>query len=109
MLRCENLDVTNRPGLHVIPRPCASAEGRFDVMAFSYVDLGSLKGNKGDQNYDVPAGTDVSSGDRTVIVRCQPFPLIFATATLSAREAESHIQQLTSDVLDSDHEHRIFG
>ncbi len=84
VLRFENLDVTNGPDLHVILSPVGSAEGRDDVMAPGYVDLGSLKGNKGDQNYDVPAGTDLSSGEWTVVIYCQPFHVIFATATLAA-------------------------
>ena len=82
VLRFENLDVTNGPDLHVILSPVAAAEGRDDVMASGYVDLGSLKGNKGDQNYDVPAGNDVTSGEWTVVIYCQPFHVIFATAEL---------------------------
>lgn len=84
LLRFENLDVTNGPDLHVILSPVAAAEGRDDVMATGYVDLGSLKGNKGDQNYDVPAGTDLSSGEWTVVIYCEPFHVIFATAALGA-------------------------
>lgn len=83
VLRFENLDVTNGPDLHVILSPVGSAEGRDDVMASGYVDLGSLKGNKGDQNYDIPAGTDLSSGEWTVVIYCQPFHVIFATAALA--------------------------
>jgi hypothetical protein len=84
ILRFDNLDVTNGPDLHVILSPVGSAEGRDDVMAPGYVDLGSLKGNRGNQNYDIPPGVDLASGDWTVVIYCQPFHVIFATAELSA-------------------------
>lgn len=84
ILRFDNLDVTNGPDLHVILTPMASAESRADVMTSGYVDLGSLKGNRGNQNYDIPPDVDLSSGDWTVVIYCQPFHVIFATATLAA-------------------------
>jgi hypothetical protein len=84
ILRFDNLDVTNGPDLHVILSPVGVAEGRDDVMAAGYVDLGSLKGNRGNQNYDIPPEVDLSSGDWTVVIYCQPFHVIFATAGLAA-------------------------
>ncbi len=84
ILRFDNLDVTNGPDLHVILSPVGSAEGRDDVMASGYVDLGSLKGNRGNQNYDIPPEVDLASGDWTVVIYCQPFHVIFATAQLSS-------------------------
>jgi hypothetical protein len=45
-------------------------------------DLGGLKGNKGDQQYDVPAGIDVRS-HRTVVIWCRAFSVPFGTAKLS--------------------------
>lgn len=46
-------------------------------------DLGALKGNIGDQQYDVPAGLDL---DRyaTVVVWCRAFSVAFTSAGLSA-------------------------
>ncbi len=84
ILRFDNLDVTNGPDLHVILAPVASAEGRADVMTSGYVDLGALKGNRGNQNYDIPPEVDLASGDWTVVIYCQPFHVIFATAQLAA-------------------------
>lgn len=83
ILRFDNLDVTNGPDLHVILTPVGSAEGRDDVMASGYVDLGSLKGNRGNQNYDIPSEVDLSSGEWSVVIYCQPFHVIFATAQLT--------------------------
>lgn len=84
ILRFDNLDVTNGPDLHVILTPVRAAEGREDVMMSGYVDLGSLKGNRGSQNYDIPPGVDLSSGEWSVVIYCQPFHVIFATAQLAA-------------------------
>ena len=53
-------------------------------MMSGYVDLGSLKGNRGSQNYDIPPGVDLSSGEWSVVIYCQPFHVIFATAQLAA-------------------------
>ncbi len=83
VLRFEDIDITNGPDLHVILSPVATAEGRDDVMASGYVDLGSLKGNRGSQNYDIPDDVDVVSGEWTVVIYCEPFHVIFATAPLS--------------------------
>lgn len=81
VLRFEDFSATNGPDLHVIlsshPAPTSSAE----VMQ-GHVDLGSLKGNIGSQNYIIPAGTDISHL-KSVIIYCQPFQVIFATARLN--------------------------
>lgn len=48
-----------------------------------FVDLGRLRGNRGDQQYDVPADTDVARYD-TVVVWCAPFEVSFTQARLEA-------------------------
>jgi hypothetical protein len=45
-----------------------------------FVDLGRLKGNKGDQQYVIPAGTDLSAYG-TVVVWCRAFDVAFVSAT----------------------------
>jgi hypothetical protein len=79
VLRLEAFEVTNGPDLHVLLVPHPSPDSREDVEG--YVDLGSLKGNIGNQNYDIPADVDVS-GFGSVVIYCQPFHVIFATASL---------------------------
>lgn len=80
VLRFENFNVINGPDLHVLltsnPNPTSSSE----VME-NYIDLGALKGNVGNQNYDIPAGTEVSQF-KAVVIYCLPFHVIFSTATL---------------------------
>jgi hypothetical protein len=46
------------------------------------VDLGALKGNKGDQEYDVPASVDTER-HRTVVIWCRAFSVAFGSARLA--------------------------
>jgi hypothetical protein len=45
------------------------------------VELGSLKGNEGDQNYEIPSGTDLSKF-QTVSIYCERFNANFGAAPL---------------------------
>jgi hypothetical protein len=79
ILRFENFEVTNGPQLHVIlgvePNPF-----NHDTLG-DYLDLGPLKGNIGDQNYVIPAGTDLEAYG-SVVIYCVPFRVIFAIAPI---------------------------
>ena len=46
------------------------------------VELGKLKGNEGDQNYEIPADTDLAKY-RAVTIWCRRFSVNFATAPLT--------------------------
>lgn len=81
VLRLEDFSVTNGPQLHVYLAPVDEA-GVPDVDAAGAVDLGPLKGNVGNQNYDIPDGVDLAS-PTAVVVWCVPFRVTFATAVLS--------------------------
>lgn len=73
-LRLENLKATNGPDLYVY----LSA----DKDASDIVNLGRLKGNIGNQNYEIPAGTDLSKYN-TVLIWCKAFSTLFGSAKLS--------------------------
>jgi hypothetical protein len=78
LLRFENFSVTNGPDLKVYLVPRAN---RGDVSIDGYVDLGSLKGNVGDQNYTIPAGVDVPE-EVSVVIWCEPFRVLFSVAAV---------------------------
>ena len=81
LLRLENLNVTNGPELHVILTPHADPMSRSDVSAPGSVDLGRLKGNMGNQNYEIPADVDVAA-QGSLVIYCVPFHVIFSVAPL---------------------------
>lgn len=74
LLRFENFTVTNGPDLRVLLA--------VDGDPANAIELGKLKGNIGDQNYDIPSDTDISTFN-SVLIYCKPFQVIFSTATLS--------------------------
>ena len=82
LLRLENLDVTNGPALHVILSTHEDPTNGDEVKLPGYADLGPLKGNRGNQNYTIPADVDVSA-IRSVVIYCKPFSVVFSVATIS--------------------------
>ncbi len=81
VLRLENLDVTNGPALHVVLSTHPDPERSEQVKQEGYVDLGDLKGNRGNQNYPIPADVDTSI-HKSVVIYCYPFAVVFSVATL---------------------------
>jgi len=59
-LRLTNFTTSNGPDVHVYLVAAADAKDRDTVTKAEVVDLGSLKGNIGDQNYDLPANADLA-------------------------------------------------
>ncbi len=76
VLRFEDFTVTNGPSLSVYL--VRHHDGNVDS---GFLDLGKLKGNKGNQNYDIPADVDLSAY-KSVVIWCVPFRVTFATASL---------------------------
>jgi hypothetical protein len=79
VLRFENFDVTNGPDLHVYLVPAGNAGD--EVSIDGYVDLGELKGNIGDQNYEIPPEVDIPEF-KSVVIWCEPFAVVFSVAPL---------------------------
>ncbi|MET9958292.1 DM13 domain-containing protein [Streptomyces sp. NPDC006326] len=83
-LRIEGLDTSNGPDLHVLlsDAPVKSGTGGWRVFDDgAYVDLARLKGNKGDQNYPLPADVDWSAYP-SVSIWCDRFDVSFGAAAL---------------------------
>ncbi len=83
VLRLEDLNVTNGPALHVVLSTHPDPERSEQVKQEGYVDLGDLKGNRGNQNYPIPAGVDTSI-HKSVVIYCYPFAVVFSVATLES-------------------------
>jgi Electron transfer DM13 len=69
----------NGPDVRVYLSRGTDADGR----GASFVDLGALKGNRGNQQYDVPSDLDLSEFD-AVVLWCRAFDVGFTQAPLTA-------------------------
>ena len=81
VLRLEDFQVTNGPDLRVLLVNHPDPQNRDDVQAGRYIEVGSLKGNIGNQNYEIPAGTDIGAAS-SVVIYCRPFHVVFSVAPL---------------------------
>ena len=81
VLRLEDLNVTNGPALHVVLSTHPDPERSEQVKQEGYVDLGDLKGNRGNQNYPIPTGVDTSI-HKSVVIYYYPFAVVFSVATM---------------------------
>lgn len=81
-LRFEDFEVDNGPDLFVYLSTASpdAPEGEFDD---DFVDLGTLKGNIGAQNYEIPEDVDIERYT-TVVIWCKRFTVAFAAAGLAA-------------------------
>ena len=82
ILRLQEFEVDNGPELHVYLVPIDPVPNSIGVEITGSVDLGALKGNIGDQNYEIPAELDLSQF-KSVVIWCQPFRVPFIAAPLN--------------------------
>jgi hypothetical protein len=80
-LRFEAFRVTNGPDLYVYlsghPSPRSSAQ----LHEITDLEVATLKGNVGDQSYELPAGFDPARY-KSAVVYCKRFTTVFSTAEL---------------------------
>jgi hypothetical protein len=81
VLRLENLDIFNGPALYVYTVAAKDASDGETVLDAGFLNLGPLKGNKGNQTYELPAEFDPKK-HRSISIWCQRFSVNFATAPL---------------------------
>lgn len=86
VLRFTNFETSNGPDVVVYLVAAADAKDADTVKNSNPILLGSLKGNVGDQNYDVPADADLSKY-KAVTIWCRRFSANFATAPLAVKGA----------------------
>ena len=82
VLRFTDFKTSNGPDVHVYLVAADDASDSESVMKVGFVDLGSIKGNIGDQNYTLSSGVDLSKY-RAVSVWCKRFSVNFGAAGLS--------------------------
>ena len=73
ILRFENFETVNGPDLFIYLST--------DTDASDFVNLGEIKGTKGNINYEIPDGTDLEKYDK-VLVWCRAFRVLFSSADL---------------------------
>ena len=74
VLRLEDFKSTNGPDLYVYLST--------DKHASDFVNLGELKANSGNQNYEIPTDVDLDKYN-TVLIWCKAFGVLFGSAELS--------------------------
>jgi hypothetical protein len=81
LVRFTTFDTSNGPDVHVYLVAAPDAKDNETVTQAGFVDLGAMKGNRGDQNYEVPTNIDLSQY-QSVTIWCRRFGVNFATAPL---------------------------
>jgi Electron transfer DM13 len=82
-LRLTDFSTSNGPDVHVLLAKSDDAALNQEIVkgALDSVELGSLKGNQGDQNYDVPASANLAQY-QAVVIYCERFHAVFGVAKL---------------------------
>jgi hypothetical protein len=82
-LRLTEFETSNGPDVHVYLTAAEVEKGSDAIKEAGFIDLGSMKGNKGDQNYDLPADVDLNKY-KNVTIWCARFGVNFGEAALAA-------------------------
>jgi hypothetical protein len=81
VLRLTNFHTSNGPDVHVYLTSATKVNSNGDVTSGKYLDLGTLKGNIGNQNYNVPANVNLNDF-HSVSIWCARFHVNFGAAQL---------------------------
>ena len=81
VLRFTNFETSNGPDVRVYLVAADDATDSAAVTRAGFVEVAELKGNVGDQNYELPASIDLERY-RAVTIWCKRFSVNFATAPL---------------------------
>jgi len=82
VLRLTNFATSNGPDVRVYLVAAADVQDNSTVKSVDHVELGPMKGNIGDQNYDIPPTVDLATY-RTVTIWCKRFGVNFGSAPLA--------------------------
>ena len=82
VLRLTNFATSNGPDVRVYLVAAPDVQDNATVKTAGFVELGPMKGNIGDQNYEIPSTVDLASY-RTVTIWCKRFSVNFGSAPLA--------------------------
>ena len=85
ILRFTNFKTSNGPDVHVYLVAADDARDSESVKRAEVIDLGTIKGNIGNQNYALASDLDLSKY-RTVSIWCKRFAVNFGAAPLKGSE-----------------------
>jgi hypothetical protein len=85
ILRLTSFETSNGPDVRVYLVAASDVQDDETVKSAGFVELGPMKGNKGDQNYDIPADVDLNKY-RNVTIWCARFSVNFGEAPLMAAQ-----------------------
>jgi hypothetical protein len=80
-LRLTDFKTSNGPDVHVVLARAEDPALNEKIVKgnLDYVELGRLKGNQGDQNYDIPVSVDLQKYN-AVVIYCVRFSAVFGVA-----------------------------
>ncbi|MBL8047992.1 MAG: DM13 domain-containing protein [Chthonomonas sp.] len=104
ILRLTNFKTSNGPDVRVLLVRGDNAQKFGD----DYLDLGEIKGNHGDQNYVLPAGTEISSY-QAVSIWCKRFNVSFGGAKLKSEKVQASLPTVASTRLAAFGEIKVTG
>jgi hypothetical protein len=81
VVRLQDFKTTNGPDLFVVLASSANPD-QDGVKSGEYLQLAALKGNQGNQNYELPADADLGKY-KSVVIWCRTFNVVFGYATLA--------------------------
>jgi Electron transfer DM13 len=87
-LRFTDFKTSNGPDVHVYMVAAEDANDNATVERAGFIDLGGIKGNIGDQNYELGPEVDLAKY-RAVSIWCKRFSYNFGTAPLAVNQTIS--------------------
>jgi len=85
VLRFTNFETSNGPDVNIYLVAANDASDNDTVKNAGFISLGSIKGTKGDQNYELPSNLDLAKYN-AVTVWCKRFSVNFGTAPLMEKQ-----------------------
>ncbi len=85
VLRFTDFQTSNGPDVQVYLVAAPDANDNETVTTAGFIHVGALKGNIGDQNYELPTTVDLNTY-RAVTIWCRRFGVNFGTAPLTSQQ-----------------------